>query len=126
MTTVPTTELPPELAAKLTVREIAAAEQVVAFAGQMPNGAIVVGYWGNHSYHGYRFDYWANNPAKAYYVYSVDGGLTGSKKERIDARLGGDARLRTGHCRAIQGRAVVGTPGRTSSAAACDTLRSAQ
>jgi len=55
-------------------------------AGQMPDGTLVVGYWENYNYHGYRFDRWANNPSKPYYVYSVDGGMTWSKKQRLDAR----------------------------------------
>jgi len=151
VTTVPTPELPPELAAELSVREIAGAEYVTALsgggyfptmlklldgslgavvrggaphvgllsrldwirswdggrswnfestivpatlqwdnrgssAGQMPDGTLVVGYWENFNYHGYRFDYWANDPTKAYYIYSVDGGLTWSRKQRLDAR----------------------------------------
>jgi hypothetical protein len=55
-------------------------------AGQLADGTIVVVYWENYCYYGFRFDYWSDEPTRAFYVYSTDHGLTWSKKQRVKAR----------------------------------------
>ena len=55
-------------------------------AGVMADGTIVVCYWENYCYHGYLFDYWADTPSKAFYVYSADNGRTWSKKRPVNSR----------------------------------------
>jgi hypothetical protein len=66
-------------------------------AGVMADGTIVVGYWENYNYYGFRFDYWADDPSKEFYVYSTDGGLTWSKKKRLNPRPACDGVSLYGH-----------------------------